>query len=92
MLLETLSTLLASFLFVSGLIVIYRMTRKTAHARRVAWVIVTTGALGVLVCGLTGVEATDYYVLTLSGVAVLVLCGFRGSCGADTAAERCHDA
>lgn len=76
---ESLSAGVGAFLFFSGMRVLYQMRRTTPHARRIAWVIISTGALGVTVCSIAGVGPDGYYLLTLGGVAVLMMCGVRGA-------------
>lgn len=58
--------------------VINRMDRHTRHSIRFAWLVMTTGALGIVIAPLYGYAHPDMWGTALSvGVALYVVCDRR---------------
>lgn len=79
-----LNMLAAAVIFTSGLFgAINNMTRCTRHGIRLAWVILTTGALAVLLEPFYGASSPAWQEVLLNcGVALFVLGNRRRSCAA----------
>lgn len=79
MILLAISLLAAAVILVRGLFfVINRMNRCTPHGMRLAWLAMTTGALGVVVSPLYGSRQPSLWeTALLVGIALHVLCDRR---------------
>jgi len=82
MMLLILHTLATAAILICGLyFALNRMTQKTMHGMRLAWVLMTTGALGALVAPLLGTwHPTTWETALTVGFALYLLSERRSGC------------